>query len=80
VPDPEKTKAALDDPARDYSHRFSDVVVFLEGSGWKKRIKGSHHVFTRTGIPILLNLQPEKNGKAKGYQIRQVRQALNRFK
>jgi hypothetical protein len=80
VPDPEKTRAALCDPARDYSHRFTDVVRFLEGTGWKRRIKGSHHIFTRPGIPILLNLQPEKGGKAKAYQIRQVRQTLERFK
>ena len=79
MPDPEKTKAALHDSARDYSHRFLDVVRFLEASGWKQRIKGSHHIFTRPGIPVLLNLQPEKSGKAKAYQIRQVRQVLERF-
>ena len=80
MPDPETTKAALLDPARDYSHRFMEVVRYLESSGWKQRIKGSHHIFTSPGIPILLNLQPEKSGKAKAYQIRQVRQTLNRFK
>jgi hypothetical protein len=44
------------------------------------RIKGDHHIFTRPGVPILLNLQPEKSGKAKAYQINQVRQMLERFK
>ena len=79
MPDPEKTKVALHDSARDYGHRFSDVVRFLESSGWKQRIKGSHHIFTRPEIPVLLNLQPEKSGKAKAYQIRQVRQVLERY-
>ncbi len=80
MPDHEKIQAALLDSAKDYSHRFGDVVAFLEGSGWKRRIKGSHHIFTRPGVPFLLNLQPEKNGKAKGYQIRQVRQVIGRLK
>ena len=80
MPDQEKIKAALLDPAKDYAHRFADVVAYLERSGWKRRIKGSHHIFTRPGIQFLLNLQPEQNGKAKGYQIRQVRQVIERLK
>lgn len=79
MPDPAKTRAALKDPAKDYGRRLIDVVKFLEASGWKHRIKGGHHIFTRPGIPVLLNLQPEKDGKAKFYQIRQVRQVLERF-
>ena len=79
MPDPAKTKAALQDPAKDYGHRLTHVITFLVATGWRHRIKGSHHIFTRPGIPVLLNLQPEKDGKAKGYQIRQVRQVLGRF-
>lgn len=78
--DPQKTKAALLVPAKDYSHRLVDVVQFLQATGWTVRIKGSHRIFKREGVPVLLNLQPEKNGKAKGYQIRQVRQTLVRYK
>jgi len=80
MPDPEKTRAALLDPAKDYGHRLADVVRFLEATGWRQRIKGSHHIFNRPGVPVLLNLQSERNGKAKAYQIRQVRQTLERFK
>ena len=76
---PGKFRDTLSDPAKDYTHRFADVVRFLEANGWRQRIKGSHHIFTRSGVPLLLNLQPDKNGKAKAYQIRQVRQTLNQF-
>lgn len=79
MPDPEKTRSALRYPARDYAHRFADVVHFLKTAGWVERIKGSHHIFTRAGVPVLLNLQPEKSGRAKAYQIRQVRQTLAKF-
>jgi predicted RNA binding protein YcfA (HicA-like mRNA interferase family) len=79
VPDFEKVRAALFDPAKDYGHRFDDVVRFLRGSGWELRRKGSHRIFVRRGVPVLLNLQPEKDGKAKAYQIRQVRKTLAQF-
>ena len=80
MPDPEKTKTALFDERKDYGHRFADVLRFLEASGWKCRLKGSHHIFARPGVPILLNLQPEKDGKAKAYQIRQVRKVLFQYR
>ena len=79
MPDAEKIRAAFLEASKDYSHRFGDVVHFLQVSGWKMRLKGSHHLFTRPGVPVLLNLQPEKNGKAKAYQIRQVRRTLIQF-
>jgi predicted RNA binding protein YcfA (HicA-like mRNA interferase family) len=79
VPDPEKTKAALLEASKDHGHRFDDVVHFLQSAGWKLRVKGGHRIFTRSGVPILLNLQPEKDGKAKAYQIRQIRRALIQF-
>ena len=76
MPNASKIRAALLDPAKDYGHRFGDVVFFLERTGWKKRISGGHHIFTRSGTPVLINLQPEKNGRGKAYQIRQVRAIL----
>jgi predicted RNA binding protein YcfA (HicA-like mRNA interferase family) len=79
VPDAGKIKAALLEAGKDYGHRFGDAVHYLQASGWRMRLKGSHHIFRRPGIPILLNLQPEQDGKAKAYQIRQVRQVLIQF-
>jgi hypothetical protein len=80
VPNPDKVRAALLDAAKDYGHRFDDVVRFLGATGWRQRTKGSHRIFTRPGVPVLLNLQPEKNGRAKAYQMRQVRQVLEKHK
>jgi hypothetical protein len=36
------------------------------------RARGSHHIFTRDGVPEILNLQP-KGSEAKPYQVKQVR-------
>jgi len=47
------------------------MVNLVEGFGFKlSRTDGSHHIFTRTDIPELVNLQDIK-GQAKPYQIRQ---------
>ena len=51
--------------------RFTEMVYLVEGFGFKlSRTDGSHHIFTRTDIPELVNLQDVK-GQAKPYQIRQ---------
>ena len=51
--------------------RFSDMVNLVEGFGFSlSRTDGSHHIFSRPGVPELVNLQNVK-GQAKPYQIRQ---------
>ena len=47
------------------------MVNLVQGFGFTlSRTDGSHHIFTRPGIPELVNLQNIK-GQAKPYQIRQ---------
>jgi hypothetical protein len=58
---------------------FSDVRLLLRYLNFDERIRGSHHIFTRTGIPEILNLQP-KSGKAKAYQVKQVREVILRYR
>lgn len=51
--------------------RFNDMVNLVEGFGFtRSRIRGSHHIFSRKGVPELVNLQ-NVNGDAKPYQIQQ---------
>jgi predicted RNA binding protein YcfA (HicA-like mRNA interferase family) len=58
---------------------FSDLCLVLNHLGFDERIKGSHHVFTRSDVEEILNLQP-KGGKAKAYQVKQVRNIILRYK
>jgi virulence-associated protein VapD len=58
---------------------FSDLRLLLRHFGFDERVRGSHHIFTRTGIPEILNLQPE-GGKAKAYQVKQVRDVILRYR
>lgn len=58
---------------------FDDLVFLLENLGFEKRIKGSHHVFSKDGMAEIINLQPS-GSKAKPYQVRQVRNILVHYK
>ncbi len=59
----------------DASIRFDDLRNLLKRLGFTERVRGSHFIFTRDGVVEILNLQP-KQGKAKPYQIRQVRNVI----
>ncbi len=58
---------------------FGEFRTLLRDLGFDERIKGSHHIFTMRGIPEILNLQPKK-GKAKVYQVRQVRNVILKYR
>ena len=54
---------------------FDGLCTLLTQLGYNARkTKGSHIIFQRGSS--FLNLQPSTGGKAKAYQVRQVRQEL----
>ena len=55
----------------DANIQFDDVCLLLRLLGFDERIRGSHHIFFRTGIEEIINIQPKGN-KAKAYQVKQV--------
>lgn len=58
---------------------FSSMRRLLVRLGFQERIKGDHHIFVRTGVEEILNLQP-KGAKCKPYQVKQVRSVILRYK
>ena len=64
----------------DKNIRFKDLGKLLSDLGFSVRIKGDHHIFYKKGIEEIINLQPLKNGKAKAYQVKQVRIIIFRHK
>ena len=62
----------------DANIRFGDVCALLEHLGFAERIRGDHHIFTRDGVAEILNLQA-RSGKAKAYQVKQVRALLTSY-
>ena len=62
----------------DANFRFDDLCKILSKLGYIARnTKGSHIIFQRASS--FLNLQPSTSGKAKTYQVRQVRQELQKL-
>ena len=51
----------------------------MQAKGFRMRVSGSHHIFTKSGVMERINLQRE-GPKAKPYQIRQVRKILAQYK
>lgn len=58
---------------------FNDFCKLLESLGFSERIKGSHHIFTRSDVEEIINIQPKQN-KAKAYQVKQVRNIILKYK
>jgi predicted RNA binding protein YcfA (HicA-like mRNA interferase family) len=58
---------------------FDEMCGLLKSLGFENRVKGSHCIFYKTGIDEIINIQP-KEGKAKAYQVKQVREIIVKYK
>jgi predicted RNA binding protein YcfA (HicA-like mRNA interferase family) len=56
----------------DAAIRFDDLCHLLESLGFEKRVRGSHHLFRKSGVQEMINLQ-STGSQAKPYQVKQVR-------
>jgi len=63
----------------DKNIKFNDLKKLILDLGFSERIKGSHHIYFKTGIIEIINLQSIKDGKAKAYQIKQVRNVILKY-
>jgi len=50
------------------------ILVWLKFE--ERRSGGSHRIFFKDGLEGIINLQETKDGKAKPYQVKQVREFL----
>ena len=58
---------------------FEGLRHLLVQLGFEERIRGSHHIFTKSGVEEILNLQP-RGSHGKPYQVKQVRQMILQYK
>ena len=58
---------------------FATLCSFLKRLGFEEDINGSHHLYGMTGIREIIDLQPRIDGKAKAYQVKQVRQIIQDY-
>ena len=60
--------------------KFNDLRKLLLNHGFLERIRGDHYIFTKEHVFEIINLQPLKDGKAKQYQVKQVRNLFFKYK
>ena len=76
----EKLAAKLLSGKSDKNFSFDDLCYVLERAGFHlRRGKGSHRIYYKEGVIEIINVQP-RNGKAKPYQVKQVRDLLLKYK
>ncbi len=61
--------------------RFADFVGLVEAYGFvETRRRGSHRMYWYEGVEDLVNLQPDRNGQAKQYQVHQFMSLVERHR
>jgi len=79
VPQWEKILRRVLSGQADQNIRFADLAGLLLRLGFREHIEGSHHVFRRAGVREIVDLQPRSDGKAKAYQVKQVRAIVQMY-
>jgi hypothetical protein len=60
--------------------RFAEICKFVESIGFTCRpTDSSHHVYFKSGVVEIFNLQDDGGGKAKKYQIKQIRSVVEKY-
>ena len=75
----EKTLRRVPSGTADAGIRFDDLCQLLERLGFEKRVRGSHHLFRKSGVEEKVNLQ-RAGTNAKPYQVKQVRAVILKAK
>ena len=58
---------------------FEDLRQLLNNIGFDERVRGSHHIYTKTDVIEIINRQPQ-GSTAKPYQVKQVRNLILKYK
>ena len=63
----------------EHNVRFADLCGLLLRLGFDERFRGDHYTFGKTSVCEIIDLQPLQDGKAKAYQVKQVRALLRTY-
>ena len=60
--------------------RFSEFTALIEAFGFAlDRISGSHHIYLHPEVPQAISVQPDENGQAKPYQMKQFTKLIEKY-
>ena len=63
----------------DSNIQFNKLCSLLGELGFSQRIRGDHFIFYKDGVEEIINIQGLKNGKAKAYQVKQIRNLILKY-
>ena len=75
----DKFRATLMEGRSDKNIDFDELITFLQRLDFAERTSGSHHVLTHEDVAEILSLQRKPDGKAKPYQVKQVRLVIDQY-
>jgi len=64
----------------DKNIKFRELRETLLKLGFAERIKGDHHILTKDKIIEITNIQPLRDGNARAYQVKQIRNLILKYK
>jgi predicted RNA binding protein YcfA (HicA-like mRNA interferase family) len=60
--------------------RFAEFTALMGAFGFRlERISGSHHIFSHPDVPQHVSTQPDSNGQAKDYQLKQFARLIEKY-
>jgi hypothetical protein len=74
-----KTIQAVLSGHSDANVRFGALRALVRSLGFSERIRGDHFVYSRADVVEIINIQPAAGGKAKPYQVKQIRDIIARY-
>ncbi len=74
----EKIRERILSGAADTSIQFNQLCNLVTRLGFSERIKGDHHIFTKSNVEEIINIQPV-GSKAKAYQVKQIRNMIIKY-
>jgi predicted RNA binding protein YcfA (HicA-like mRNA interferase family) len=77
----ERLRKKLMEGKSDKNFSFKELCTLVEQVGFTlRRGKGSHSVYHKDGVTEIVNLQPSRGGKAKPYQVRELRVIVLKYR
>jgi predicted RNA binding protein YcfA (HicA-like mRNA interferase family) len=62
------------------SVRFAEFTGLIQAFGFTlERISGSHHIYSHPDVPQTISAQPDANGQAKPYQMKQFMKLVEKY-
>ena len=74
----EKLYLSIVSGTQDKITKFRDLQKLLDILGFECRIKGDHFIYSYGNLRENINIQPDSN-MAKPYQVRQIRNFLQKY-